>query len=74
MLSQIQLQQMFTGKESIVLESLAAVVVLRYFAVSERKICVQKENKTIKKKKKKKEKKTSDNYYLNNRTTVAYSS
>ena len=45
--SQIQLQQLFTGKESIVLESLPAVVVLRYFTASERKICVQKDNKTM---------------------------
>ena len=45
--SQIQLQQLFTGKESIVLESLPAVVVLRYFTAYERKICVQKDNKTI---------------------------
>ena len=34
--SQIQLQQLFTGKESIVLESLPAVVVLRYFTASEK--------------------------------------
>ena len=46
-LSQIQLQQLFTGKESIVLESLPAVVVLSYFTASERKICVQKDNKTV---------------------------
>ena len=45
--SQIQPQQLFTGKESIVLESLPAVVVLRYFTASERKICVQKDNKTM---------------------------
>ena len=58
--SQIQLQQLFTGKLSIVLESMPAVVVLRYFTASddERKICVQKDNKTIKLKLKKlKEKK-----------------
>ena len=58
MLSQIQLQQMFTGKESIVLESLAAVAGLRYFAVSERKICVQKDNKTMQLKLKKLKEKT----------------
>ena len=34
------------GKESIVLKSLPAVVVLIYFTASERKICIQKENKT----------------------------
>ena len=34
-LSQIQLQQLFTGKESIVLKSLPAVVVL-YFTASEK--------------------------------------
>ena len=44
--SQIQLQQ-FTSNESIVLESLPAVVVLRYFTASERKICVEKDNKTM---------------------------
>ena len=45
--SQIQLQQLFTVKESIVLESLPAVAVLRYFTASERKICVQKDDKTM---------------------------
>ena len=39
--------QLFTGKESIVLESLPAVVVLRYFTESERKICVQTDSKTM---------------------------
>ena len=33
-ISQIQLQQLFTGKESIVLKSLSAVVVLNYFNYS----------------------------------------
>ena len=45
--SQIQLQQLFTGKESLVLKSLPAVVVLSYFTASERKFWVQKENKTM---------------------------
>ena len=45
--SQIQLQQLFTGKESIVLESLPAVVVLRYFTASESYIFEQKDNKTM---------------------------
>ena len=36
-----------TGKESIVLESLPAVAVLRYFTASERKICLQKDDKTM---------------------------
>ena len=42
--SQIQLQQLFTGKESIVLESMPAVVVLRYFTASddERKFAYRK--------------------------------
>ena len=44
---QIQLQQLFMGKESIVLKYLAAVVVLSYLTASESKICVQKENKTM---------------------------
>ena len=42
-----QIQQLFTGKESIVLELLPAVVVLRYFTARERKICVPKDNKTM---------------------------
>ena len=45
--SQIQLQQLFMGKETIVSKSLPAVVVL-YYTASERKICLEKENKTIK--------------------------
>ena len=35
------------GKETIVSKSLPAVVVL-YYTASERKICLEKENKTIK--------------------------
>ena len=52
--SQIQLQQLFRGKESIVLKSLPAEVVLSYFTESERKICLQKENKNNEIKKEKK--------------------
>ena len=55
---QIQLQRWFTGEESIVLESLPAVIVRRYFTASERKICVQKDNKTMLLKLKKRKEKT----------------
>ena len=46
------------GKESIVLESLPAVVILRYLTASERKICVQKDNKIMELKLKKLKEKT----------------
>ena len=67
---QIQLQRWFTGKESIVLESLPAVIVCRYFTASERKICVQKDNKTMQLKLEKLKEKNSDYYYLSNRKMI----
>ena len=68
--SQIQLQQLFTGKESIVLKSLPAVVVLSYFTASEKENLrtERKQNYVIKNEKRKK--KYSDYYYLSNRKVI----
>ena len=54
--SQIQLQQLFTGKESTVLKPLPAVDVLSYFIASEKKNLrtERKQNYVIKNKKEKK--------------------
>ena len=69
--SQIQLQQLFTGKESIVLKSLPAVVVLSYsyFTASEKENLwtERKLNHVIKNEKRKK---NSDYYYLSNRKVI----
>ena len=77
-LSQIKLQQLFTGKESIVLKSLPAVVVL-YFTASEKynlrvesysykeqklSQCTGKQNNVMK------NEKNSDYYYLGNRKMI----
>ena len=78
MLAQIQLQQLFTGKESIVLKSLPAVVVL-YFTASEKdnlrtESCSYKEQKlsqcTVKQNYLMKHEKNSDYYYLKNRKMI----
>ena len=67
--SQIQLQQLFTGKESIVLKSPPTVVVLSYFTASENEDLrtERKQNYEIKNEKRKK---TSDSYYLSNRKVI----
>ena len=67
--SQIQLQQLFTGRESIVLKPLPAVVVLSYFTASEKENLrtERKQNYVIKNEK---EKKYSDYYYLSNRKVI----
>ena len=77
-LCQIKLQQLFTGKESIVLKSLPAVVVL-YFTASEKdnlrtesysykeqklSQCTGKQNYVMK------NEKNSDYYYLSNRKMI----
>ena len=66
---QIKLQQLFTGKETTVLKSLPAAVVVSYFTASE------KENLRTKRKrnyviKNVKRKKNSDYYYLSNRKMI----
>ena len=78
-LSQTQLQQLFTGKESIVLKSLLAVVVLSGFTACEKdnlgkesysykeqklSQCTGKQNCVMK------NEKNSDYYYLNNRKMI----
>ena len=78
-LSQIKLQQLFTGKESIVLKSLPAVVVL-YFTASE-KDNLRTKSYSYKKQKlsqctgklsyvMKNEKNSADYYYLRNRKMI----
>ena len=62
--SQIQPQQLFTSKESIVLKPLPAVVVLSYFTASEMEnMRTERKNCVIKNKKGK----NYDFYYLSNR-------
>ena len=71
-----QLLQLFTGKETIVLKSLPAVVVL-YFTASEKENLrtERKQNYLIKNENKKQNKnETSDYYYLSNRKRSKYSS
>ena len=62
-------QQLFTGKESIVLRSVAAVIVLSYFTVKGKKNLrtERKQNYVIKNEKRKK---NSDYYYLSNRKVI----
>ena len=71
-----QLLQLFTGKETIVLKSLPAVVLL-YFTASEKENLrtERKQNYLIKNENKKQNKnETSDYYYLSNRKRSKYSS
>ena len=67
--SQIQLQQLFTSKESIVLKSLPAVVVLSYFTASEKEN-LRTERKQNQEMKNEKREKISDSYYLSNRKVI----
>ena len=63
---QIKPQQLFTGKETTVLKSLPAAVVVSYFTASEKENLrtKRKQNYVIKNEKRKK---NSDYYYLSNR-------